>query len=132
MGSCFALSVNEVNAALGRIVTAPTNGSAGVIPSVLMYYLVIETMRAKKLNNSFSRWRNRQYFQKGSTISAAMGGCQAEIGVPPPWLPRVRGTGRHPRTSFNGCRNCMEHHLGLTCDPIGGLVQIPCRTQWVL
>jgi L-serine dehydratase len=50
MGSCFALSVNEVNAALGRIVTAPTNGSAGVIPSVLMYYLVIETiMRAKKI-----------------------------------------------------------------------------------
>jgi L-serine dehydratase len=101
------LPVNEVNAALGRIVTAPTNGSAGVIPSVLMYYLVIENHNAgkKKLNNSFAG-EIGSIFKKGSTISAAMGGCQAEIGVSSLLRGIVRGTGRHPRTSFNGCRNC--------------------------
>ena len=82
--SCFALSVNEVNASLGRVVTAPTNGSAGVIPAVLMYYLVIE-------NHDGNFEDIKRYllvageigsiFKKGATISAAMGGCQAEIGV---------------------------------------------------
>ena len=82
--SCFALAVNEVNAALGRVVTAPTNGSAGVIPSVLMYYLVIENH-----DGNFEDIKRfllvageiGSIFKKGATISAAMGGCQAEIGV---------------------------------------------------
>ena len=81
---CFALAVNEVNAALGRIVTAPTNGSAGVIPSVLMYYLTIENHNA-----DFNHIKQfllvageiGSLFKKNATISAAMGGCQAEIGV---------------------------------------------------
>src|SRR5690606_17540395 len=82
--SCFALAVNEVNASLGRVVTAPTNGSAGVIPAVLMYYMVIENHDA-----DFDDVRQfllvasevGSIFKKGATISAAMGGCQAEIGV---------------------------------------------------
>ena len=80
--SCFALSVNEVNASLGRVVTAPTNGSAGVIPAVLMYYLVIENHEA-----DFNQIKQflltageiGSIFKKNATISAAMGGCQAEI-----------------------------------------------------
>ena len=79
--SCFALAVNEVNAALGRVVTAPTNGSAGVIPAVLMYYLVIENHDAgEKEIKQFLMVAGEigSIFKKGSTISAAMGGCQAE------------------------------------------------------
>ena len=82
--SCFALAVNEVNAALGRVVTAPTNGSAGVIPAVLMYYLVIENHDAgEKEIKQFLLVAGEigSLFKQGSTISAAMGGCQAEIGV---------------------------------------------------
>jgi len=82
--SCFALAVNEVNASLGRVVTAPTNGSAGVIPAVLMYYLVIENHKAgEKEIKQFLMVAGEigSIFKKGATISAAMGGCQAEIGV---------------------------------------------------
>ena len=82
--SCFAISVNEVNAALGRIVTAPTNGSAGVVPAVLMYYLVIENHKAGPEHiRKFLMVAGEigSLFKKGATISAAMGGCQAEIGV---------------------------------------------------
>ncbi len=82
--SCFALAVNEVNASLGRVVTAPTNGSAGVIPAVLMYYLVIENHEAgEKEIKQFLMVAGEigSIFKKGATISAAMGGCQAEIGV---------------------------------------------------
>ena len=82
--SCFALAVNEVNASLGRVVTAPTNGSSGVIPAVLMYYLVIENHKAgEKEIKQFLTTAGviGSIFKKGATISAAMGGCQAEIGV---------------------------------------------------
>ncbi|MBO6211485.1 L-serine ammonia-lyase, partial [Algoriella sp.] len=81
--SCFALAVNEVNASLGRVVTAPTNGSAGVIPAVLMYYLVIENHKGgQKEIEQFLTTAGviGSIFKKGATISAAMGGCQAEIG----------------------------------------------------
>ncbi len=129
--SCFALSVNEVNAALGRVVTAPTNGSAGVIPSVLMYYLVIE-------NHSGNFEHIKQFlmvageigsiFKKGATISAAMGGCQAEIGVSSAMAAGALTEllGGTPEQVLMAAEIAMEHHLGLTCDPIGGLVQIPC------
>ncbi len=82
--SCFALAVNEVNASLGRVVTAPTNGSAGVIPAVMMYYMVIENHDANFDDvKQFLLVAGEigSLFKKGSTISAAMGGCQAEIGV---------------------------------------------------
>lgn len=129
--SCFAISVNEVNASLGRVVTAPTNGSAGTVPAVLMYYLVIENHNA-----TFEEIKRfmlvageiGSLFKKGATISAAMGGCQAEIGVSSAMaagaLTEVMGG--TPEQVLMASEIAMEHHLGLTCDPIGGLVQIPC------
>ena len=129
--SCFALAVNEVNASLGRVVTAPTNGSAGVIPAVMMYYMVIE-------NHDASFEDVKQFmlvageigslFKKGATISAAMGGCQAEIGVSSAMAAGALTElmGGSPEQVLIASEIAMEHHLGLTCDPIGGLVQIPC------
>ncbi|WP_298902137.1 L-serine ammonia-lyase [uncultured Psychroserpens sp.] len=129
--SCFALAVNEVNASLGRVVTAPTNGSAGVIPAVLMYYLVIENH-----DGNFEDIKRfllvageiGSIFKKGATISAAMGGCQAEIGVSSAMAAGAlcELSGGSPEQVLVAAEIAMEHHLGLTCDPIGGLVQIPC------
>ncbi len=129
--SCFALAVNEVNASLGRVVTAPTNGSAGVIPAVLMYYLVIENHKA-----DFSHIKKfllvageiGSIFKKNATISAAMGGCQAEIGVSSAMAAGALTEllGGTPAQCLVAAEIAMEHHLGLTCDPIGGLVQVPC------
>ncbi|MDD3005373.1 L-serine ammonia-lyase [Flavobacterium sp.] len=129
--SCFALSVNEVNAALGRVVTAPTNGSAGVIPAVLMYYLCIENHQAgEKEIKQFLMVAGEigSLFKKGATISAAMGGCQAEIGVSSAMAAAAlcELMGGAPEQVLMAAEIAMEHHLGLTCDPIGGLVQIPC------
>jgi L-serine dehydratase len=129
--SCFALAVNEVNAALGRVVTAPTNGSAGVIPAVLMYYLVIENHEAgeKEIKQVLLvAGEIGSIFKKGSTISAAMGGCQAEIGVSSAMAAAAlcEVMGGTPDQVQMAAEIAMEHHLGLTCDPIGGLVQIPC------
>ena len=129
--SCFALAVNEVNAALGRVVTAPTNGSSGVIPAVLMYYLVIENHQADE--NQIKQFlmvagEIGSLFKQGSTISAAMGGCQAEIGVSSAMAAAAlcELLGGTPAQVLIAAEIAMEHHLGLTCDPIGGLVQIPC------
>lgn len=129
--SCFALAVNEVNAALGRVVTAPTNGSSGVIPAVLMYYLVIENHKAsEKEIKQFLMVAGEigSIFKKGATISAAMGGCQAEIGVSSAMAAAAlcELMGGTPEQVTVAAEIAMEHHLGLTCDPIGGLVQIPC------
>ncbi len=129
--SCFALAVNEVNAALGRVVTAPTNGSAGVIPAVLMYYLVIENHKAsEKEIKQFLMVAGEigSIFKKGATISAAMGGCQAEIGVSSAMAAGAlcELMGGSPEQVTIAAEIAMEHHLGLTCDPIAGLVQIPC------
>ena len=129
--SCYALAVNEVNAALGRVVTAPTNGSAGVIPAVLMYYLTIENHKA-----TFEHIKQfllvageiGSIFKKGATISAAMGGCQAEIGVSSAMAAGAlcELIGGTPEQVMIAAEIAMEHHLGLTCDPVGGLVQVPC------
>ncbi len=129
--SCFALAVNEVNASLGRVVTAPTNGSAGVIPAVLMYYLVIENHKGgQKEIEQFLTTAGviGSIFKKGATISAAMGGCQAEIGVSSAMAAAAlcELMGGTPAQVTMAAEIAMEHHLGLTCDPIGGLVQIPC------
>lgn len=129
--SCFALSVNEVNASLGRVVTAPTNGSAGVIPSVLMYYMVIENHNADMKDvKQFLLVAGEigSIFKKGATISAAMGGCQAEIGVSAAMAAGAlcELLGGTPEQVLIAAEIAMEHHLGLTCDPIAGLVQIPC------
>lgn len=129
--SCFALAVNEVNASLGRVVTAPTNGSAGVIPAVMMYYLVIENHQAdfqhiKKF--LLVAGEIGALFKKGATISAAMGGCQAEIGVSSAMAAGALTElmGGSPAQVLIASEIAMEHHLGLTCDPIAGLVQVPC------
>ena len=129
--SCFALAVNEVNASLGRVVTAPTNGSAGVIPAVLMYYMVIENHDANFDDvKQFLLVASEvgSIFKKGATISAAMGGCQAEIGVSSAMAAAglTELMGGSPEQVLIAAEIAMEHHLGLTCDPIGGLVQVPC------
>lgn len=128
--SCFALAVNEQNASLHRVVTSPTNGAAGVIPAVMLYHYFF---------GENSRWADlRQFlltagqvgmlFKKGATISAAVGGCQAEIGVSSAMaaagLTEVRGGS--PHHCLMAAEIAMEHHLGLTCDPVRGLVQVPC------
>jgi L-serine dehydratase len=128
---CFALAVNEENANFGRVVTAPTNGAAGVIPSVLMYYLCFtdpEPTQEDLLRFLLVAGEIGSIFKKGATISAAMGGCQAEIGVSSAMAAaalceRLGGT---PAQVLMAAEIAMEHHLGLTCDPIAGLVQVPC------
>lgn len=129
--SCFALAVNEVNASLGRVVTAPTNGSAGVIPAVMMYYMVIENHDADFEDvKQFMLVAGQigSLFKQGATISAALGGCQAEIGVSSSMAAGALTElmGGNPEQVLMAAEIAMEHHLGLTCDPIGGLVQIPC------
>jgi L-serine dehydratase len=128
--SCFALAVNEENASFGRVVTAPTNGAAGVIPAVLQYYMVFCDGYTEDKIIQFIACASEigSIFKKGATISAAMGGCQAEIGVSSAMaaaaLTEVMGGSQ--RQVLMAAEIAMEHHLGMTCDPIGGLVQIPC------
>lgn len=129
--SCFSLAINEVNASLGRVVTAPTNGSAGVIPAVLLYYLTIENHEAgdaEIMQFLLVAGEIGSLFKKGATISAAMGGCQAEIGVSSAMAAGAlcELLGGTAEQALIAAEIAMEHHLGLTCDPIGGLVQIPC------
>ncbi|UBM60926.1 L-serine ammonia-lyase [Marinilongibacter aquaticus] len=129
--SCFALAVNEENASFGRVVTAPTNGAAGVLPAVLLYFLIFcEKGLDRKQVHDFLLTASEigSIFKKGATISAAMGGCQAEIGVSSAMAAAAlaEGLGSSPQQAMMAAEIAMEHHLGLTCDPVGGLVQIPC------
>jgi L-serine dehydratase len=128
--SCFALAVNEENASFGRVVTAPTNGAAGVIPAVLQYYISFGNgyHEDKIIQFLLTASEIGSIFKKGSTISAAMGGCQAEIGVSSAMAAAAltECMGGTQRQCIMAAEIAMEHHLGLTCDPIGGLVQIPC------
>lgn len=128
--SCFALAVNEENASFGRVVTAPTNGAAGVIPAVLMYYIAFcdGFNDDKIIQFLLTASEVGSIFKKGATISAAMGGCQAEIGVSSAMAAAAltECLGGSQRQVLMAAEIAMEHHLGLTCDPIGGLVQVPC------
>ena len=128
--SCFALAVNEENASFGRVVTAPTNGAAGVIPAVLQYYVVFCDGNNEEMILRFLLTASEigSIFKKGATISAAMGGCQAEIGVSSAMAAAglTECLGGTQRQSMMAAEIAMEHHLGLTCDPIAGLVQVPC------
>jgi L-serine dehydratase len=128
--SCFALAVNEENASFGRVVTAPTNGAAGVIPAVLQYFIVFcdGNDDDKIINFLLTASEIGSIFKKGATISAAMGGCQAEIGVSSAMAAAAltSSLGGTQRQTLMAAEIAMEHHLGMTCDPIGGLVQIPC------
>ncbi len=128
--SCFALAVNEENASFGRVVTAPTNGAAGVIPAVLHYYISFCGGDTDEKIIQFLATASEvgSIFKKGATISAAMGGCQAEIGVSSAMAAAAltECMGGTQRQALMAAEIAMEHHLGMTCDPIGGLVQIPC------
>lgn len=128
--SCFALSVNEENASFSRVVTAPTNGAAGVIPAVLQYYIAFgEDVDDKKIVQFLLNAAEiGSIFKKGATISAAMGGCQAEIGVSSAMAASAltECMGGSVRQCMQAAEIAMEHHLGLTCDPVAGLVQVPC------
>ncbi|HEX4957389.1 MAG TPA: L-serine ammonia-lyase [Lacibacter sp.] len=128
--SCFALAVNEENASFGRVVTAPTNGAAGVIPAVLQYYIAFCNGDEEEQIVKFLLTASEigSIFKKGSTISAAMGGCQAEIGVSSAMAAAAltECLGGTQKQVLMAAEIAMEHHLGLTCDPIAGLVQVPC------
>jgi L-serine dehydratase len=128
--SLWALSVNEENAAHGRVVTAPTNGAAGVIPAVLRYYetFVSEVDQQGKRDFLYTAAAIGFLYKKRASISAAEMGCQGEVGVAcsmaAAGLTAVLG-GTNLQIE-NAAEIGMEHNLGLTCDPVGGLVQIPC------
>ena len=133
--SCFALAVNEQNAAFARVVTAPTNGAAGVIPAVLQYLMTFNKQFNARAPDPelitrflFTASEVGCIFKKRATISAAMGGCQAEIGVSSAMAAAglTECLGGNPAQCLMAAEIAMEHHLGMTCDPIGGLVQVPC------
>ena len=128
--SLFAMAVNEENAAGGRIVTAPTNGGGGVIPAVMHYChrFRSEFNEDKIITFLLTAAAIGILFKEGASISAAEVGCQGEIGVACSMaaggLAAVMGC--TPRQIANAAEIGMEHNLGLTCDPVGGLVQVPC------
>ena len=126
----FAMAVNEENADFGRVVTAPTNGASGVIPAVLMYACCFTSGFDDESVTRFLLTAGEigTLYKKGATISGAMGGCQAEIGVSSSMAAAglTEALGGSPRQVLQAAEIAMEHHLGMTCDPVGGLVQIPC------
>lgn len=128
--SCFALAVNEENASFSRVVTAPTNGASGVIPAVLQYFITFcDGMDNQKIINFLCVASEiGSIFKKGATLSAAMGGCQAEIGVSSSMAAAAltESLGGSIKQVLMAAEIAMEHHLGLTCDPVAGLVQVPC------
>lgn len=128
--SLWALAVNEENAGGGRVVTAPTNGAAGVIPAVLKYYetFVHGATRAGVRDLLLTASAIGSLYKKRASISAAEMGCQGEVGVACSMAAAglAAALGGTPAQVENAAEIGMEHNLGLTCDPIGGLVQIPC------
>jgi L-serine dehydratase len=126
----FALAVNEENAAGGRVVTAPTNGAAGILPAVGYYYLrfVPGADAAGLRRYLLTATAIGSLFKANASISGAEAGCQGEVGSA---CAMAAGAlcavlGGTPAQVENAAEIAMEHHLGLTCDPVGGLVQIPC------
>ena len=126
----YALAVNEENAAGGRVVTAPTNGAAGIIPAVLHYYtrFVPGASDAGVTDYLLTAAAIGILYKENASISGAEVGCQGEVGVA---CSMAAGAlcavmGGTPEQAENAAEIGMEHHLGLTCDPVGGLVQIPC------
>jgi L-serine dehydratase len=124
------LAVNEENASFSRVVTAPTNGAAGVVPAVLHYFITFcdGFDDEKIIQFLMTASEIGSIFKKGATLSAAMGGCQAEIGVSSAMAAAAltESLGGNVRQCLMAAEIAMEHHLGLTCDPVGGLVQVPC------
>ncbi|MEO5735308.1 MAG: L-serine ammonia-lyase [Rubrivivax sp.] len=126
----YALAVNEENAAGGRVVTAPTNGAAGIVPAVLHYYsrFVPGANDRGVIDFLLTAAAIGMLYKENASISGAEVGCQGEVGVA---CSMAAGAlcavmGGTPEQAENAAEIGMEHHLGLTCDPVGGLVQIPC------
>ena len=126
----YALAVNEENAAGGRVVTAPTNGAAGIIPAVLHYYtrFVPGATDAGVVDFLLTAAAIGILYKENASISGAEVGCQGEVGVACSMAAAALCAvmGGTPAQVENAAEIGMEHHLGLTCDPVGGLVQIPC------
>ncbi|KAI8963620.1 serine dehydratase alpha chain-domain-containing protein [Daldinia sp. FL1419] len=126
----YAIAVNETNAAGGRIVTAPTNGAAGIIPAVLKYTVefISDDPERDVLTFLLTAAAIGMLYKRGATISAAEGGCMAEVGVACSMAAGAFAAcmGATPETIEQAAEIGIEHNLGLTCDPIGGLVQAPC------
>ncbi|NNB05972.1 L-serine ammonia-lyase [Pseudomonas fragi] len=126
----FALAVNEENAAGGRMVTAPTNGAAGIIPAVLHYFMKFsdEVSEANVVDYLLSAAAIGILCKKNASISGAEVGCQGEVGsacaMAAAGLAQILGA--TPEQLCNAAEIGLEHNLGLTCDPVGGLVQVPC------
>jgi L-serine dehydratase len=126
----YALAVSEENAAGGRVVTAPTNGAAGIVPAVLHYYarFIPGATQAGLIDFLLTAGAIGILYKENASISGAEVGCQGEVGVA---CSMAAGAlcavlGGTPEQVENAAEIGMEHHLGLTCDPVGGLVQIPC------
>jgi L-serine dehydratase len=128
--SVYAMAVNEENAAGGRVVTAPTNGAAGVIPATLRYYRdhCEGASRAGMADFLMTATAIGALFKLNASISGAEVGCQGEVGVASSMAAAglCAALGGSNEQIENAAEIAMEHHLGMTCDPIGGLVQIPC------
>lgn len=126
----YALAVNEENAAGGRVVTAPTNGAAGIVPAVLHYYVrfVATSTPSGVIDFLLTAAAIGMLYKENASISGAEVGCQGEVGVACSMAAAAlcAVTGGTPEQVENAAEIGMEHHLGLTCDPVGGLVQIPC------
>ncbi|MDO4913751.1 MAG: L-serine ammonia-lyase, partial [Bifidobacteriaceae bacterium] len=126
----FAMAVSEENAGGGRVVTAPTNGAAGVIPAVLQYYweFVEHAEEEKIIRFLLTAGVIGDLFKTNASISGAEVGCQGEIGVACSMAAAglCEVLGGSIEQVENAAEIGIEHHLGLTCDPVGGLVQIPC------
>ena len=126
----YALAVNEENAAGGRVVTAPTNGAAGIIPAVLHYYdLFVEGASPEGIETFFlAATAVGSLIKRNASISGAEVGCQGEVGSASAMAAAglAAAMGGSNAQVENAAEIALEHNLGLTCDPIGGLVQIPC------
>ena len=126
----FALAVNEENAAGGRVVTAPTNGAAGIVPAVLHYYarFIKGSTENGVIDFLLTAGAIGILYKENASISGAEVGCQGEVGVACSMAAAglCAVLGGTPEQVENAAEIGMEHHLGLTCDPVGGLVQIPC------
>jgi len=127
--SAWAMAVNEENAAGGRVVTAPTNGAAGIVPAVLNYLVTVYHADANRIARFLlTAGAIAMLYKRNASISGAEVGCQGEVGVAASMAAAALTDtlGGSPAQVENAAEIAMEHHLGLTCDPIGGLVQVPC------
>ena len=128
--SLYAIAVNEENAAGGRVVTAPTNGAAGVVPAVLRYYRESwpGADREGERRLLLAATAVGALIKTNASISGAEVGCQGEVGTASAMAAAglAEAMGGSPAQVENAAEMAMEHHLGMTCDPIGGLVQVPC------